>query len=280
LEQAEKGRRQLKDLQKEALSIEFMNERDVKYRYIFEGRAEDIAGKANVNALSLVRQGLLIDAARWLRQFLEICDSSPTLYYNLGQIYNALDVRGEALRFGSKAIELKKDYRDAYDLMGNLCLKVQDLERSAWYYQEAVRIEPDSMAYYNLGCVFYEMNALAKAEESWLMAIKNETAAPEEAEKISKDDILKVDIRVKADTIIFESYQGLGVLYEKQGKLDSASAAFEKAIKLMPKMPVPYFELGIICLDRKEKEKADDFFMRYISLGGDEAKVKAVLSRK
>ena len=280
LEQAEKRRRQPEDLQKEAISKEFMNEKDVKYRYIFEGRAEDIGLKANVNALSLVREGLLIDAARWLRRFIEIYDSSPTLYYNLAQIYNALDIRGDALRFASRAIELKKDYRDAYDLSGNLSLKVQDLERSVWYYKEAVRIEPDSMGYYNLGCAYYEMSDLDKAEESWLAAIKNETAAPEEAEKIAKDDVLKIDVRVKADTIIFESYQALGRLYEKQGKLDAAGAAFERAIKLLPKMPAPYFELGKICLDRKEKEKADEFFKKYISLGGDEAKVKAVLSRK
>jgi tetratricopeptide (TPR) repeat protein len=116
LEQAEQKRRQPIEEGKTAMTLEIMAKLDVKYRHIFNFDVKEVANKANVNAIGLIKEVLLVDAASFLKRFIELYDLSPTLHYNLAQICNSLNIVGEALRHGTRAIELQKDSRDARTL--------------------------------------------------------------------------------------------------------------------------------------------------------------------
>ena len=282
LEQAEQRRRQPFEERTTARELDIMAERDAGYRYIFHSDIKEVANKANVNALGLLKEGLLVDAASFLRQFTALCDLSPTLHYNLAQILNSLNLIGEALRHGMRAIELQKDYRDALDLMGNLCLKIRDLPRSVRYYEDAARIDPhDPLAHYNLGCAFNELGEAIKAEASWRTAIQNEGLVLEMSGPAKADgDPLKIQVQVVADPVSFPAAIALGQLYSKQGRRDEAYQSFIKAIQVKPKNPQPYFEAGRILFESGDISKAKEFFYKFLTLGGEEAKVKALLANK
>lgn len=277
LDQAQSKRRRPDDAAKFVLSKDLSYERDVRFRYVFENDPGAIADKANLNAMELIKEGLVLEATRWLRMFVEIYENSPTIYYNLGQLYNSRSVNPEALKFGLKAMELKPDYRDAYDLVGNVCFKMRDLEDSVRLYEQAVRLEPkDPLAYYNLACACREFGDLENAEKNWLEAIRLEKApaAPTEAPE-AKPDPVKIAVRVKVETVSASACQSLGFLYGQKGMKESALAYFNKEIEFNPKIPVPYFEAGKLYFEQNDRAKAWEYFKKYLSLGGDETKVKA-----
>jgi tetratricopeptide (TPR) repeat protein len=281
LDQAEKKRRRPDDAAKVALSKNFLNERDVRFRYVFETDPDEIANNVNVNAVQLIQGGLILDATRWLRMFIEIYENSPEIYYNLGQLYNTQGLNPEALKFGLRAVELKQDYRDAYDLVGNVCFKMGDFENSVRLYEQAVRLDTkDPLSYFNLGCAYSELGDLANAEKDWLEAVRleNAPAAAIDAAGAGTDD-LKIAVKVKVDPISTPACQSLAYLYSNQGKKESALAFFKKALEFNPKTPVPYFEIGKLYLERNEPGQAQGYFKRYLSLGGDEAKVKALAKK-
>jgi tetratricopeptide (TPR) repeat protein len=281
LDQAQKKRRRSDDAAKVALSKDFLNERDVRFRYVFETDPGAITNIVNVNAVELIKEGSILDATRWLRMFVEIYENSQEIYYNLGQLYNTQGLNPEALRFGLRAIELKQDYRDAYDLVGNVCFKMGDFENSVRLYMQAVRLDTkDPLSYFNLGCAYNELGDLANAEKNWLESVRleNAPAAVSDAAAAGTDD-LKIAIKVKVDPISTPACQSLAYLYSKQGKRESALVYFKKAVELNPKIPIPYFEIGKLYFERNEAGKAQEYFKKYLSLGGDEAKVKALAKK-
>ena len=282
LEQAEQKRRQPKEEGKTKMSVEFISEWDAKYRYIFNSDIKDVAHRANVNAIGLIKEGLLIDAASFLKRFIELYDLSPTLHYNLAQIYNSMNIVGEALAHGTRAIELQKDNRDALDLMGNLCFKIRDLPRSVRYYEDAARIDPhDPLAHYNLGCAYNELGDLMKAEASWKEAIQLESPAlVKSGVQGAYRDPLAVQVQVMVDPISFPSAVALGRLYLKQGRKDEAYQSFVKATQVKPKDPQPYLEAGRLLFESGDVSKAKEYLDKYLTLGGDRAKVEAVISKK
>jgi tetratricopeptide (TPR) repeat protein len=282
LEQVREGKQIAESAPRLSLSRDFVDEIDVRYRYVFGRNPDAIAEKVNSYALNMIQTGLVSDTARWLRMFIEIYENSPTIYYNLGQLYNSFGLNAEALKYGMKAVELKKDYREAYDLAANVWFKIGDFENAARYYEEVARLDTkDPLSYFNLGCAYGELGNLEKAEKNWLTAVRLENALPAggEAAAPRKKGELDVAVNVKVEPISALACQSLGLLYAGQGKVDDALVYFLKAIELSPRTPLPYFEAGKILLGRGETARAREYFDKYLALGGDKAKVDALLKK-
>lgn len=263
------------------LSKDFMKTKEPRFIYIFSADLNDIADKVNQNALKLIQGGLLINAANTLQKFTEICENSPTIYYNLGQLYNVLDRPAEALRNGWMAVELKNDYRDAYDLIGISCYKLGDLENSVRFYKQAVWLDPkDPMAHFNLGRALGEWGDVPNAETNLLEAVRLENATKGSGSTIeSTPDELKHSLAVNVELISAPACESLGYLYAERGEMEKAFEYFKKATVFNADAPVPYLELGKLCLERQKPEEAAGYFKKYLSLGGDEGKVKALLEK-
>lgn len=281
LDQVQLKKQMAGDVSKIALSKDFLNERDVRFRYVFGQDPDDIARKINLYALELIKNGLTSDAARWLQMFVEIYENSPTIYYNLGQLDNSLGLNAEALEYGIKAVELKKDYRDAYDLVGSVCFKIEDFENSVKFYEEAVRLDTkDPISYYNLGCAHSDLGNLANAERNWLEAIRLENAPPAGGDTSgAKTDEIKIAVQVEVEPISTPACLSLAFLYSKKGKKEDALAYFKKAILFNPRTPIPYFEIGKLYFEQNEAGKAQEYFKKYLSLGGDGAKIKPFMKK-
>ena len=179
----------------------------------------------------------------------------------------------EALKAGNYFLE-------AYHFLGNIYFKKEDFERSIRAYKKVLEINPeDAMGHYSLGCAYWAQNGKQQAEEEWKKAIKYEEkqirVGPEE--KISGDD-LKVSLVVYKRTVSFQAHKSLGRLYVERNLLDQALYEFEKAIELEPGEQESYYNLGKICLTKKDKEKAIYYFEKYLYFGGkEEAEVKEIL---
>lgn len=278
LEQAQAHRRLADGPAASAFSRDFLKARGPRFLYVLEGRPYDAAAAANGYALDFIQRGLLVDAARHLRAFTEIYANSPTIYYDLGQIDNTLGLFAEALACGAKAIALKNDYTEAYDLMGNVYFKVGDFENAVRSYKNALQLNArDPLSSFNLACAFHELGDDANAEKNWLEAVRLENAAPAAgAPSRTNADALEHSLTVKVEPVSAPSCQYLGLLYAGQGKTQQAIEYFEKAIAFNPKALVPHLEIGRIYLEQNEPRKAEEHFKTYVMLGGDERKVEAL----
>lgn len=279
LEQARAGRRIVDGSSASVLSREFMKARGPRFGYVLEGQPNDVAAVANGYALQYIQLGLLVDAANQLRAFTEIYADSPTIYYNLGQLSNTLGRFAEALACGARTIALKNDSAEAHDLMGNVYFKIGDFQNAARSYEKALGLNTrDPLSFYNLACAYHELGDDMRAEKNWLEAIRQENAAagaPLQADAAA----LKHSLTVKVEPVSAPSCQYLGLLYAGQRKTGQAIEYFEKAIAYNPNALVPYLELGRLYNERNERDKAGEYFKKYLELGGDKSKV-TVLSKK
>ncbi|MBA7662826.1 Beta-barrel assembly-enhancing protease [subsurface metagenome] len=251
---------------------------DLEYKYIFKSDINHIISVMNETALSLLRSGHLGKAIRLIRIFLEIHDLSPDLNYNLANFYRMNNDLGKAIKYAWRVTELKKDFRDAYDLVGNIFFRLEDYENAIVAYQKVIDIGPkDAVGYYNLGCVYSAMEDLDNAEESWKNAISREKVRKVKKEKALEDELTRTVTVFKA-SVSAKAHDGLGRLYLQQNQSEKALEHFEKAVEIEPGKPELYYEIGKICLNQKNTKKAIYSFERYLYLGGkEEKKVKEIL---
>ena len=251
---------------------------DLEYKYVFKSDINHIISVMNESALSLLRSGHLGKAIGLIRIFLEIHDLSPDLNYNLAHFYSMNNDLGKAIKYAWRVTELKKNFRDAYDLVGNIFFRLKDYENALVAYQKVIDIGPkDAKGYYNLGCVYSAMEDLDKAEESWKNAISREKVRKVKKEK-SLEDVLTRTVTVFKASVSAKAHDGLGRLYLQQNQSEKALEHFEKAVEIEPGRPELYYEIGKIYLNQKNTKKAIYSFERYLYLGGkEEKKVKEIL---
>jgi len=270
LEQSLEEKVPLREESRPRLSKELADSVQLKYKYVFATNIKTVAKYINRSAISLVQSGRLHEAMQVLRSFLSLNNLFPELNYNLAQLSNITGALGEALEYAWRATQLKPDYRDAYDLLGNIFFKAGDFNSSLGAYDKALQIDPkDSMAHFNMACVYSMMNDLSRAEEHFRQAIQYEDRVPGEKkkDKISKDE-LDVYLVVQNTPISFEAHKALGKIYLQQNQRDKALKEFENAIALEPSDPESYYEAGKILLDQKNISKAVIYFEKYLYLGG------------
>ncbi len=251
---------------------------DLEYTYVFKSDINHIISVMNESALSLLRSGHLGKAIRLIRVFLEIHDLSPDLNYNLAHFYSMNNDLGKAIKYAWRVTELKQNFRDAYDLVGNIFFRLEDYENAIVAYQKVIDIGPkDAKGYYNLGCVYSAMEDLDKAEESWKNTISREKVRKVKKEK-SLEDVLTRTVTVFKASVSAKAHDGLGRLYLQQNQSEKALEHFEKAVEIEPGKPELYYEIGKIYLNQKNTKKAIYSFERYLYLGGkEEKKVKEIL---
>jgi len=251
---------------------------DLEYKYVFKSDINHIISVMNESALSLLRSGHLGKAIRLIRVFLEIHDLSPDLNYNLAHFYSMNNDLGKAIKYAWRVTELKQNFRDAYDLVGNIFFRLEDYENAIVAYQKVIDIGPkDAKGYYNLGCVYSAMEDLDKAEESWKNAIGREKVRKVKKEKALEDELTRTVTVFKA-SVSAKAHDGLGRLYLQRNQSEKALEHFEKAVEIEPEKPELYYEIGKIYLNQKNTKKAIYSFERYLYLGGkEEEKVKEIL---
>jgi len=281
LEQSHARRRLADGSTAATFSRDFLKARGPRFIYVLEGRPEDAVSVAQTYAVNFIERGLLTDAARHLRMFTEIYKGSPSIYYNLGQLDNNQGLLAEALACGVKALRLKPDYRDAYDLMGNVYFKVGDFENAARSYESAVHLDThDPLGFFNMACAFHGQGDDANAEKNWLEALRLEKVAPAaRAPTMATAGALDHSLTVKVEPVSAPCCEYLGLLYARQGKTSQAIEYLEKAIAFNREGLAPYLEIGKLYRARNDLDKAREYFKKYLALGGDENKIRA-LSKK
>lgn len=100
-----------------------------------------------------------------LENALKLNPNDAAAYKELGSSYRNLDAYDEAIKYYSKAIELKPDYSQAYDGRG-ICYDdgLNDFEKALSDYSKAIELNPKSGTYFfNRGALLFDNNLRKEA---------------------------------------------------------------------------------------------------------------------
>lgn len=134
-------------------------------------------------------------------------DNSSALHYALGYNYAELSKSEPAIEHLQQAISLDPQFTAAYDLLGELYVRMFRLEEAIGIYERLMQIEPSELTRFTLARI-YEFYDSDKAIELY-------------NEMLEESD----------DYAVIER---LAELYEKKGELDKAIALLERLHKSMP----------------------------------------------
>jgi tetratricopeptide (TPR) repeat protein len=269
------------ELRKPPLSKDFIAEMNPKFKHRIGSDMDFVLDTMIRSVVSFVRLGELNSAIGLINKFLEVNDHWPGLDYNLAMVYNMKGEILNALKHAWIAASIKKNFRDAHDLIGNIYFNLEEYDLALRAYKKVISIhKTDAMGYYNLGCTYAAMGDDPKAEESWKRAIHFEVISGGGGlDEISEDE-LSASLVVVGRRVVFNSRMSLGQMYANQKKWDKALEQYQFALDLDPDQAEPHYELGKIYFEKKDLERAKEHFEKYLYLGGErEEEVQDLLNK-
>ncbi|MEB3233746.1 MAG: sulfotransferase [Leptolyngbyaceae bacterium] len=105
-------------------------------------------GALNLSALVAQQQGDLDNAINQLQKAINIHDSEPIYYSNLGDIYRQSHRYSEAIQASQTALNLKPDYTKALINLGSSYFAIEQYKDAAVAYRRVVELNPTQGIYY------------------------------------------------------------------------------------------------------------------------------------
>jgi hypothetical protein len=89
-----------------------------------------------------------------------------------------------------------------------------------------------------------------------------------------------VFVSLPMEKLSFEtSYNSLGIMLKRDGRIEEAIQAYNKAIEIAPAYPTPYYNLGILYRDKGDRVAAAGSFSKAVALAPDFAAARRELDR-
>jgi tetratricopeptide (TPR) repeat protein len=149
-------------------------------------------------------------AIELFKKSIEINPRYADSYFNMGKAYNSLGMRGEAVRYYERGVELYKDRVKAgtYYNIGNIYKDMRNHERAIYYYRKALEENPEYVhVYNNMALTYFDMEKNKEALRLLERAIELDPGDP-------------------------YAYTNIAAVYYYIGKYDQAMEYFNKARSL------------------------------------------------
>jgi len=166
------------------------------------------------------------------------------LQYDMGLVYSYKKQYDKAILNFKKALELKPDYGEAINSLGNAYAGKEDWEQAIFYYKKVVTDVLYGTPYYGysgLGNAYYFKGDLELSEKYYLEALK-------------------------AKPGFTRALRGLAQTYIVMGRIPEAVAKLEKAVRKAPDSPVLHFELAKAYQLTLEFKKAYNSYRKVVEL--------------
>jgi Flp pilus assembly protein TadD/CheY-like chemotaxis protein len=178
-------------------------------------------------------------ALEMLERLLEEGESAE-VYYNIGYIKTTQERYEEALKAFRKATQIDRLFAKAYEAMGRV---YKDMGRT----EEAEK-------------------CLQKAADIYMDKEKTDNA----------EEILNEILQIGGDSI--NVYNSLGVLSRKRGDFEKALKHYNQALKVHPKEPYIYYNIGRLYMEMKDTKNAKAYFIKALEHDQDFQEAKDILS--
>ncbi len=260
------------------LEYNHYKEADEKLKELLNQKPNDPSLLA-LKAVSQAKQYQLEPAQFELDKLLKSAPNNPIVHYAQGYVFlqrqTASDVdyikttRGltnTAIKEFVTAVNLDKNYYQAYNMMGIATLKLGNKQDAMDLFKTALKINPTfANAYDNVGIIEMMNGNLDAAEDNFMKAMKYNTHNPTAWYHMCQVETRRGNYS-KALTWVNHSLHVnpnsspaltlQGELYLKQGNQAAAINSFKKAQKVKPENIRPYLNLATVYENRADEEFA------------------------
>jgi tetratricopeptide (TPR) repeat protein len=238
----------------------------------FPGVAETVEFGRNYLSFGALyfQRGYLDQAEASFRVALRDDPTSAEALYGIGSVCLNQQRNSEAREHFARAVKLTATYPDtvpnAWNNLGILSTREGRLDEAIGYFQEALRVSPDSMiALDNLGSAYRQTKRWSEAQQTYERALKMRPADPEanyglgmvyaqNDDAARAEDYLQRALKLRPDYP--EALNNLGILYLRTQRRDQAVASFEESIRVAPDFDQAYLNLARVYAIEGDREKA------------------------
>ena len=115
-------------------------------------------------AIVLAREGKFLESAKIYNDLIDKGKFNHFTFHRLAGIYERLGKRKEAFECLQKAINLKKNYAEAYCDIGRYLLDAKEIKSALYYFSKALEYKPNLLgAYINIGNIYQKSGDLVEA---------------------------------------------------------------------------------------------------------------------
>jgi len=169
------------------------------------------------------------------------------IYYYMGMVYHAMDMKEKAVDSFQQAISLKDDYSEAHNYLGTLYSNEGLWDKAIAHFDQALAnplYSTPAVPLYNAGWAYYSKKDYSKAMDSYRRALQREPQT-----------VLRPQIE-----------KNIGLIYFYQSDMPNAIYHFNKSVELNPNLFDAYFFLGECYLKIKDKVNAKKAFQSVVNL--------------
>jgi Tfp pilus assembly protein PilF len=177
----------------------------------------------------------------------ELNPDDPRVHYFLALAYHSINLEDKASKEIEKAIRLRKDYAEAYNLQGTILLGQKKNDQAISAFEKAlsnVMYDTPTISLYNMGMAYYQKGDYKTAISKF-----------QEAEIREPNSIIMPAVQIN-----------MAWTYFAVGEMDRAIERFKKALSITPDIAEPYYGLGKCYYEKKDKMQAAAAFRNVIRL--------------
>ena len=197
--------------------------------------------------------------------------------YNLSLVNGWKGSLNDAESAAKKGLELKPDHAGLHSSLGNIYADQNKEDAALVEYDTALKLNPkDAITHFNKGGLLFKRRALRLAEEEYTEVLRLTPKDVEAAQNLAAVYILQdrladaeklnrwvVKQKPKDEDTLENAYFNLGIIYDRQNKLEQALNMYKLALQVAPWDAAAYVNTAVILERLKRRNEALTYWEKY-----------------
>ena len=232
-------------------------------------------------------QGKLTEARDAFTAGLERAPDDPLLLYNAAAVELQLGRAAEALAIADRGVAKHRDDASIRMIRASALRRLDRAKEALEEFEQVVKLDPkNASAYLSLGNLQHQFDQKREAVESYRQAIRRdrtlvsahynlgavlyELGQDDEALKAYEVALAPVEKDLAAgkivDPVTGQAYMNLGAIFTRKQNWPRALDAYQKAVRLQPKLSAAHYNIGTILYRMGRPDEAYDSFVKAVDL--------------